>query len=347
MTLPPASFFSADNAAKIDTDDGTPSTLRHDSPTIGPATDKSGPAANPTAYVQAIDALSANTIRALRADLARYRAWCSAHGAADVPAQAATVAAFIDEMAELRAPATVRRYVASIAFAHRSAGHATPTHAVPVRHALQRMHRKKGRRQKQALGLNWTLRQRLMAAAGDRLIDRRNRALLAIAYDAMLRRSELVAARVSDLAPHVDGGATLMVHRAKTDTDGRSATVYVARDSSDLILDWLQRSEVRDGHLFRSVTRGGEIGERLHPSQVPRIFKAMARAAGLPPNVVACISGHSARVGAAQDMIAAGIEMPAILQAGRWRTVAMASRYGERLLPGRSAAAQLARLQRR
>ena len=73
----------------------------------------------------------------------------------------------------------------------------------------------------------------------------------------------------------------------------------------------------------------------------------MARTAGLPPIVVACISGHSARVGAAQDMIAAGIEMPAILQAGRWRTVAMASRYGERLLPGRSAAAQLARLQRR
>ena len=46
-------------------------------------------------------------------------------------------------------------------------------------------------------------------------------------------------------------------------------------------------------------------------------------------------------------MIAAGIEMPAILQAGRWKTAAMVSRYGERLLAGRGGAAQLARLQRR
>ena len=35
---------------------------------------------------------------------------------------AETVAAFIDAMAERRAPATVRRYVASIAVAHRAIG---------------------------------------------------------------------------------------------------------------------------------------------------------------------------------------------------------------------------------
>ena len=37
------------------------------------------------------------------------------------------------------------------------------------------------------------LRERLLAAAGDRLIDDRNRALLAVAYDAMLRRTELTS----------------------------------------------------------------------------------------------------------------------------------------------------------
>ncbi|MDE0148214.1 MAG: hypothetical protein OXM58_07560 [Rhodospirillaceae bacterium] len=55
------------------------------------------------------------------------------------------------------------------------------------------------------------------------------------------------------------------------------------------------------------------------------------------------LSGHSARVGAAQDMVAAGIEMPAILQAGRWKSVTMVNRYGERLLARRSGTAQLAR----
>ena len=63
--------------------------------------------------------------------------------------------------------------------------------------------------------------------------------------------------------------------------------------------------------------------------------------------VVRRISGHSPRVGAAQDMIASGIRIPAIMQAGRWKSAAMVQRYGEWLLAQRSAAAQLARLQER
>ena len=55
------------------------------------------------------------------------------------------------------------------------------------------MHRKKGRRQEQVQGLIWPLRQRLLQACEDRLIDDRNRALLAVAYDTLLRRSELVS----------------------------------------------------------------------------------------------------------------------------------------------------------
>ena len=73
----------------------------------------------------------------------------------------------------------------------------------------------------------------------------------------------------------------------------------------------------------------------------------MARRAGLPEEVAEGLSGHSARVGAAQDMIASGIELPAILQAGRWRSTVMVNRYGERLLARRSGAAQLARMQSR
>ena len=68
------------------------------------------------------------------------------------------------------------------------------------------------------------------------------------------------------------------------------------------------------------------------PAQVPRIFKAMAKRAGVSGAVVQHISGHSTRVGAAQDMVASGIGMAAILHAGRWKTTTMVNRYGERLL---------------
>ena len=150
------------------------------------------------AFVRAASgAFSSNTERALRSDLAIFAAWCAARGERALPAEPETVAAFVDAMAETRAPATVRRYVASIAAAHRALGLEKAPGNSPVQLALKRMHREKGRRQDQATGLTWPLRQRLLEAAGDRLIDDRNRALLAVAYDAMLRRAELVSLQVN------------------------------------------------------------------------------------------------------------------------------------------------------
>ena len=292
-------------------------------------------------------AFSSNTERALKSDLAIYAEWCAERGERALPAKPETVAAFVDNKAETRAPATVRRYVTSIGIAHRALGLEKTVKSPPVRLALKRMHRKKGRRQDQATGLTWPLRRRLLEAAGDRLLDDRNRALLAVAYDAMLRRAELVSLQVPDLLVELPGDGSLLVRRSKTDCEGRGEIVWVGRDTVRLVRTWLDRAGIADGMLFRSVGKGGRIGERLHPCQVPRIFKAMAREAGLPEAVAGGLSGHSARVGAAQDMVAAGIELPAILHAGRWKSTAMVNRYGERLLAKRSGAAQLARMQGR
>ena len=168
-----------------------------------------------------------------------------------------------------------------------------------------------------------------------------------VRHDTLLRRSELTALQVNDLLEEMQGTATLLVRRSKTDCEGKGEIVWVGPDSLRLVRAWLARSGIADGRLFRSVGKGGKLGERLDPSQVPRIFKAMADRAGLPETVVEGLSGHSARVGAAQDMIAAGIELPAILRAGRWKSTAMVNRYGDRLLARRSGAAQLARLQHR
>ena len=307
------------------------------------------PAPPPAACLgAALGGFSDNTRRAIRSDFGIFDTWCRARQLPALPAAAVSVATFVDDMAASRAPATVRRYVASIAAAHGAMGRdRSATNSPAVRLALQRMHRAKGRRQAQALGLTWPLRQRLLAAAGDRLIDLRNRALLAVAYDTMLRRSELAALKASDLVEEANGAATLLVRRGKTDPDGSGAVVYAARDTMRIVRAWVSRGRIADGFLFRSLSRTDKLGESLDPSQIPRIFKAMARAAGLPEDVAAGLSGHSARVGATQDMIASGVELAAILHAGRWKTTAMVNRYGERLMARRSGAAQLAKLQRR
>jgi len=67
----------------------------------------------------------------------------------------------------------------------------------------------------------------------------------------------------------------------------------------------------------------------------------------ISPDTVAGISGHSSRVGAAQDMVRHGVELPAVMQAGGWRTGEMVGRYTRRLDARRSGAAKLAVLQNR
>ena len=224
---------------------------------------------------------SPNTERAVRSDLAIYARWCADEHREVLPAKAETVAAFIDAMTATRSPATVRRYVASLTVAHRALGCEATLASPEVRLALKRMYRQKGRRQEQAQGITWALRRRLLDAAGGRLIDDRNRALLAVAYDALLRRAELVSLQVTDLVEEIPGDATLLVRRAKTDGEGRGDVVYLAGDTLALVGRWLERSGLTEGPLFRSVHRAGGVGARLDASQVPRIFKAMARSAGL------------------------------------------------------------------
>ena len=49
-------------------------------------------------------ALSGNTERAMRSDLAIYSAWCEERGLPALPGSAETIAAFVDAMSRVRAP---------------------------------------------------------------------------------------------------------------------------------------------------------------------------------------------------------------------------------------------------
>ena len=112
------------------------------------------------AYLEAArGAFSRNTERALKSDMQVFRAWCREQVRTAFPASAATVAAFVDDMGRSKTPATVRRYTSSIATVHKALRETNPLDSAAVRVALQRMHRRRGRRQTQVQGLTWPLRQ--------------------------------------------------------------------------------------------------------------------------------------------------------------------------------------------
>ena len=292
-------------------------------------------------------AYSQNTERALRADVAVFTGWCVAAGLASLPAAPGTVAAFVDAMGERKAPATVRRYVSSVATFHHAARLLNPCQDDVVRLALKRLHRARGRAQAQAAPLTRDLIDRMLAAAGDGARDLRNRALLAVAYDSLCRRSELVAFQRVDLEMADHGEGTLTIRRSKTDQEGIGQVRYLAPDTIRHVAEWLVTAGHTDGALFRSVGKAGAIGGPLDPGDVARIFKAMAEAAGIARELVAAISGHSSRVGAAQDQVRHGVELPAVMQAGGWASPTMVARYSAKLQARRGGAAKLAALQNR
>jgi len=66
---------------------------------------------------------------------------------------------------------------------------------------------------------------------------------------------------------------------------------------------------------------------------VPRIYKLLAEKANIDSEVIKQISGHSMRVGAAQDQLTAGASLPQIMVKGGWSKPDTVMRYVERVRP--------------
>ena len=258
------------------------------------------------------------------------------------------MAAFIDAKAQAgRKPATLRRYVASLARLHRAGGAADPTKSDEVRAALRRAAKSKGIRQVQARAITETEVRAIIDAFGSSKEPRdiRDLALVLLGRDLLARRSELAALVVEDVKTVDRGSGVALIRRSKTDTKGEGATLYVSAPAMRSVRKWLRTAKITSGPMFRPIDRWGCIPERaLGPEAIPMIFRRLLEATGLDSHGV---SGHSLRVGMTQDLVAAGADLAAVMQAGRWKTSAMPSRYAEHLLAGRSAVAQYHRRRRR
>ena len=87
-------------------------------------------------------AYSANTLRAQKADGAIFQAFCESRGEPYLPADPKTIRAFIEDRVKAgKKPATVKRYVATIARVHMAAGLLNPCSSEAVRLGLKKMGR--------------------------------------------------------------------------------------------------------------------------------------------------------------------------------------------------------------
>jgi integrase/recombinase XerD len=270
-------------------------------------------------------AYSENTLRSYRADFTAFEDWCRNERKRALPASPETVAGFIAHEAPKYLPNTLRRRVAGIRKIHRLMRLPNPVEDEEVLLAMRRALRTKPRRPKQAYTL----------------IGIRNRAIIAVGYDTLCRRSELVGLRVEDLSKLERGAMSILVRRAKNDPFGDGRLGYLTPKTVKLLKKWLKASNIKEGWLFRRIY-GFRIGSHyLHPYTITRTIKELAVAAGLESSLVRQLSGHSMRVGAAQDMMTSGIGILPVMQAGGWRSMNIVGRYVQNASVEQNGIAQL------
>lgn len=254
--------------------------------------------------IEALDygraALSANTMRAYRADWREFQDWCAARGRASLPATPATVANFASMLAGggKRVP-TIARKLAAIRFFHRGAGHDNPTDHAGVAAIVKGIRRTVGVAPQQKAPATADVIHTILAhVPRNTLQGRRDRALILLGFAGAFRRSELVNIKAEDLS-FTDQGVDVFLSRSKTDQEGKGASVAILNGKALLpvqrLREWLDASGIAEGPVFRRIGRGDRLQPGALTSQsVALIIKRYAEAAGLD---VSKLSGHSLRAG--------------------------------------------------
>ena len=147
-------------------------------------------------------------------------------------------------------------------------------------------------------------------------------ALLQVMRDGLLRRSEAAALRWGDVEVHEDGSGWLHVMRSKTDQASEGSVLYLGSAAVESLLAVRPQEAVIDpsASVFN-----------LSTGQISRRIKAATKMAGLGNG----FSAHSPRVGMAQDLSAAGAELPELMTAGRWESPTMPARHTQAQSAGR------------
>jgi site-specific recombinase XerD len=269
------------------------------------------------------------TIRGYKADFEAFSKWCSDNNIQPVPAASGAIIEFLEAQSLTMAMSTIDRRLHAIRRVHKLLGLSDPTDDEDVRLGFRKIRRSKFARPKQAKGLTSSYLKRFLAAQPDNLIGLRNKAMIAIGYELLTRRSELVALRVDDLEFRNDGTIKAIIRRSKADPFGHGRLAFTSRETSDLVKEWLQRREIETDVLFCPVYHGKAIDRVITDMTVRRVLSSTAERAGFPPDQAKLFSGHSMRVGAAQDLLCLGYDSIAIMKAGGWKSSQTLLRYIE------------------
>jgi integrase len=286
------------------------------------------------------------TVKAVRSDWAQYLAWCETSRATPLPACIDQLETFLSAMIDKgRKRSTVDRYLYTVGLVHVAAGLPSPSKdpdwPVKWKKLIRRMKTTGGHGRRQAGELDMAGVETIIGTLGTQPRDLRDAALLSIASDTLCRESELVAIRVEHLHYNRRRNTwSLHVPYSKTNQDGAAPDYrFVSEVTIARVRAWQAAAGITEGVLFRPTggrpRADGTADVALLSQEVARIFRRRAKAVGLEN--ARSISGHSARIGSANDLAENGATSAQIQLAGGWKTDRMVTYYTRKSAAGSNA----------
>ena len=266
------------------------------------------------------------TRQAYSAAWLHFTTWCTAHGRRALPAEPATVAAWITALADGEhggkplSRATINQYLCAVVLAHHTAGHAFDRKHPLLAETWRGISRHKAKtrpvRQAKAL-MGEDLRSIIEGLQADgSAIDARDAALLLLGWAAALCRSELIGLDWLELGGGTgfvgieERGVVVTLPTSKGSQEAAATIVVPCQDmrsACDTLERWAATANLAKGEpVFRNVNKGGAVGvDRLTARSVALIIKGRVRKLAIArgrseqeaSELADLFSGHSMRAG--------------------------------------------------
>ncbi|MDE2729701.1 MAG: tyrosine-type recombinase/integrase [Gemmatimonadota bacterium] len=165
----------------------------------------------------------------------------------------------------------------------------------------------------------------------------RDAVLFRVMSDALLRIGEAIAIDCEHVTTENDGSGRLMLLRSKTDQEGIGASLFLTARTVDMIKLLQKEADYTTGPLFRRMLKCDRMSDsRLTVDGARMIIKAAAKLVGIKG-----VSGHSLRIGTAQELAQRGATLVELQNAGRWTDTQMPAHYTREQAAGKGAVARL------
>jgi len=189
---------------------------------------------------------------------------------------------------------TIRRYLVSLSVAHAEHGVPSPTLDTRVKLLLRRAAAAKPHMPHQKSAITLDILKQLISMCDDSLRGRRDKAILLVGFaSGGRRRSELSNMCIEDLEK-VDEGYLMHIRQSKTDQEGQGHTVPVFGEAAVALSEWLVKSGIRAGYLFRGIKPNDSFFKKLSGHGINEMLKNRIKAIGLNKEA---FGAHSLRAG--------------------------------------------------